>query len=86
MSYEKMSKLGAILFGDKVDDLKSAMNRLDKLIRLPDRYREMPKAFGGALVFDQGAKLKLDEPSPLNDKSGFQSEAIHSLFTHALLG
>ena len=73
MAYEKLSQLEARLFGDKPSDLEPAIKSVEQILPVSDSYRELLLAFGGAVVFDKGAKFTPDEQSPLNDKDGYQS-------------
>jgi hypothetical protein len=73
MAHEKLSQLGARLLGEKPSDLELAIKSAERVLPMSDSYREMLLTFGGAVVFDNGAKFTSDEQSPLNDKDGYQS-------------
>ena len=68
------------MLGEETADLDSALKATENLMPVPDSYREVLTTFGGAIVFDNGARFTTDEPSPLNDKNGYQSlEVIYGL-------
>ena len=77
MHDEKVRRLGARMLtkatGRTADDVGAALNAIQQLTPLPDSYRELLMRFRGPIVFDNGARFTSDEPSPLNDKNGFQS-------------
>jgi hypothetical protein len=58
------------LFGEKTTDVDSAIKSVNPV---SDRYRELLTTFGGAIMFENGAKFIPDERSPLDGKDGYQS-------------
>lgn len=80
MALDKLDRLGPRLFGEAYDDLDLAIESLEVVLPLSDSYRELLLEFGGAVIFEKGAKFQCDERSPLNDKEGFQSlEMLYGL-------
>ena len=80
MIHDIVAQLGARLLGEKAADLDSALKSVERMLPASDRYREMLMAFGGAVVFDKGAKFTSDVRSPLNHKDGRQSlEVLYGL-------
>lgn len=80
MAFDKLSQLGPRLHGQKASDLEGAVKSVANTLPFSDSYREMLLTFGGAVVFDNGAKFASDEKSPLNDKDGYQSlELLYGL-------
>lgn len=80
MALDKLDRLGPRLFGEAYDDLELAIESLEVVLPLSDGYRELLLEFGGAVIFEKGAKFQCDERSPLNDKEGFQSlEMLYGL-------
>lgn len=76
MGYEKLSQLGPRLIGEKSSNLESEFKSIERLLPMTISYREALQAFGGAVVFESGAKFRSDEKSPLNDKDGYQTLEI----------
>ena len=61
------------LFGEKADDVDASLKSLERTIPLSDSYRQVLLTFGGAIYFYKIVVFKSDEPSPLNDKDGYQA-------------
>jgi hypothetical protein len=61
------------LFGEKAIDVDAAIKSVEALLPMSDRYRELLVRFGGAIMFENGAKFIPDERSPLDGKDGYQS-------------
>lgn len=76
MNFDKLSQLGPRLLGRKSSGLEHAIKSAEQFLPISDSYRELLLTFGGAVVFDYGAKFASDEKSPLNDKDGYQSLEI----------
>ena len=80
MPIDKVTQLGARLLGERVSDLSSALKSANQFLLDSKSYRELLTAFGGAVIFDNGARFMSDERSPLNDKDGFQNlELLYGL-------
>lgn len=80
MALNKLDRLGPRLFGSKCDDLDLAIGSLEVVLPLSVDYRKLLLEFGGAVIFEKGAKFQCDERSPLNDKEGFQNlEMLYGL-------
>jgi len=80
MAFDKLSQLGPRLLGEKSSDLEGAIKSAEQVLPISDSYREILLAFGGAVIFENGAQFKSDEPSPLNDKNGLQRlEVLYGL-------
>lgn len=76
MNSEQLTRLGARLFGGRVADADVAIRAIaDRIPQCAGLCATLSK-FGGAIVFDNGAKFMTDEPSPLNDEHGYQSLEI----------
>lgn len=73
MASGKLSKLGPRLLDEKSRGLERAIKSAEQVLPSAGSYRELLLTFGGAVVFDNGAKFTSDEKSPLNDKDGYQS-------------
>lgn len=70
---QTLVQLGARSLDEKPSDLNAAFKSLGELVPVSERYRGALSAFGGAaIVFDKGARFIPDQPSPLNDKQGYQ--------------
>jgi hypothetical protein len=80
MAFDRLSQLGPRFLGEKSSDLEGEIKSAEQVLPISDSYREMLLTFGGAVVFENGAKFALDEKSPLNDKDGYQSlEVLYGL-------
>lgn len=80
MAFDNLSQLGPRLLGEKTADLQLAINSLAQIIPMSVSYRETLLGFGGAVIFENGAKFTCDERSPLNGKDGFQRlEVLYGL-------
>jgi hypothetical protein len=73
MKPTNLNHLGARLLGQRVPDLASALESLDRIVPLSPFHRAVLAEIGGAIVFDRGARFTTDESSPLNDKHGYQN-------------
>jgi len=60
MAFDRLSQLGPRLLGEKSSDLEGAIKSAEQVLPISDSYREMLLTFGGAVVFDDGAKFMLD--------------------------
>jgi len=72
MIKDKLTLLGARLFGEKAADVDASLNTLDALFYISTTHRAVLADVGGAIVFDRGARFTMNEPSPLNSKAGYQ--------------
>jgi hypothetical protein len=80
MAHDQLSKLGARLLGEKSGHLEQALKSAEQIVPMPLSYREILLEFGGAIIFDNGAKFTCDEHSPLSDKNGYKSlEVLYGL-------
>jgi len=80
MAFEKLSQLGPRLLGKKSNDLERAIKSAEQILPISGSFREILLTFGGAVVFDNGAKFTSDEQSPLNDKDGYLNlEVLYGL-------
>ncbi|QDU95706.1 SMI1/KNR4 family protein [Lignipirellula cremea] len=73
MAYEKLSHLGAKLFGEKAKDLEAAIQSVEQILPMSDSFRELLLAFGGAIWFDNGARFRPQSPNPQTDEDGYNS-------------
>jgi hypothetical protein len=73
MSYKSLGKLDPSLYGEKVIDPQRSLEQIAQMVPLSRDYQKCLVANGGAITFGQGAIFKTVEPSPLNDKRGYQS-------------
>lgn len=71
MAFERLSQLAPRLLSKKSSDLELAIKSAEHLLTMSGSYREILLAFGGAIVFDNGAKFTSDEQSSLSDKDGY---------------
>jgi hypothetical protein len=60
------------VFGQRVPDVVSALESLNRIVPLSPFHRAVLAGIGGPVVFDKGARFTTDESSPLNDKRGWQ--------------
>ena len=80
MAFEKLSQLGPRLLGEKTSNFETAIKSAEQALPILGSYREILLKFGGAIVFDKGAKFRSDERSTLNDKDGDQNlEVLYGL-------
>lgn len=80
MTFDRLSQLGPRLLGGKFSESAGEINSVEQVLPLSNSYREMLLTFGGAVVFDNGARFVSDEESPLKDKFGYQSlEVLYGL-------
>ncbi|MFN9539674.1 MAG: hypothetical protein ACK6A8_10605 [Planctomycetota bacterium] len=73
MAFDRLSQLGPRLLGEKSSDLKGEIKLAEQVLPFSDSYREVLLTFGGAVVFDNGAKFASDDKSNLNYKGGYHS-------------
>ena len=67
---KKMTELGARLFGDRAEDVEQSLSRVERLMPLTPRYRQILATFGGAIVFDNGARYRPETRTPLTKPDG----------------
>jgi hypothetical protein len=80
MAFTNLLQLGSRLLGDKIIDLELAIKSIEQILPMPCSYRETLVTFGGAVVFENGARFTCDERSPLSDKDGYLSlEVLYGL-------
>jgi hypothetical protein len=80
MAQEYLSQLAARLLDEKSDDFGLALKSAEQVVPMSVSYRTILLQFGGAIVFDNGAKFTSDELSPLSDKDGYQTlEVLYGL-------
>ncbi len=80
MDDDTVRRLGAKLFGKKTSDVDAALTAVEPLFPLSPRFREILVEFGGAVVFDNGAKYKPDEATPFTKVDGYNSlEMLYGL-------
>lgn len=72
MTNNKLTELGARRIGEAAIDARSVMEEIESKLPISSAYRIILIHYNGAVVFDRGARFKMDEPSPLNDNEGYQ--------------
>lgn len=76
MNNEILNKLGAhVLKGDKTPNNENELKKIESFLKieLSETHKSILNNYGGAIVFDEGAKYKPKTQSPVDDPQGFQN-------------